>query len=203
LQDLSYLNRPLSKTLIIDTKSDHVSAQPENAIILKPWIGDPKDKELVNLIPFLEHIAAMGITDVRSALKSFEGKHIPTEFALREAKAREEFQKQLEEENAKKPKRSGLGFFSGALGIKPQGGMTYDGQTSVAEELSKGKMLADQIRERGIKQYEALEKEIRENGEKWLKEEAELEKKMMAEQMKSMKRSVIPFLGSGAEDSKN
>jgi import inner membrane translocase subunit TIM50 len=181
---------------MIDTKPEHVKAQPENAVLLKPWTGDVKDKELVNLIPFLEHIAAMGINDVRDALKSFSGKHIPTEFAVRQAKAREEFNKQLAEEQAKKPKRSGVGFLNSALGIKPQGGTTYDGQTTVAEELAKGKMLGDQIRERGIKQYEMLEREIRENGEKWLKEEAEMEKKAMAEQMQNMKKG-FPFFGAG------
>jgi import inner membrane translocase subunit TIM50 len=138
----------------------------------------------------------MQIPDVRAALKSYEGKHIPTEFALREAKAREEFNRQFLEEQAKKPKRSGLSWLNGALGMKPQpGGMTFDGQHSVAEGLAEGKMLADQIRETGIKRYRELEKEIRENGEKWLKEEAEMEKKMQQEQMKSMKSGALSFWG--------
>jgi import inner membrane translocase subunit TIM50 len=168
---------------------------------LKPWKGE-KDKELVSLIPFLEQIAAIGIPDVRTAIKSYEGKHIPTEFALREARAREEFNRQLDEERAKKPKRSGFGWVNNALGMKPQGGgMTFDGAHSVAEGLAEGKMLADQIRESGIKRYQELEKEIRENGEKWLKEEAEMEKKMQQEQMKSMKTGALSFwAGGGKED---
>jgi import inner membrane translocase subunit TIM50 len=32
--DLSYLNRDLSKVIIIDTNAKHVRDQPENAIIL-------------------------------------------------------------------------------------------------------------------------------------------------------------------------
>lgn len=40
-------------------------------------------------------------------------------------------------------------------------------------------MLSDQIREQGQKQYEFLEKQIRENGEKWLREEEEEQKKLM------------------------
>lgn len=31
VKDLSYLNRPLDKTIIIDTKAEHVRNQPENA----------------------------------------------------------------------------------------------------------------------------------------------------------------------------
>lgn len=49
-------------------------------------------------------------------------------------------------------------------------------------------MLSDQIREQGQKQYEFLEKQIRENGEKWLKEEEEEQKKLMDAQMKDMKK---------------
>ena len=54
VKDLSYLNRDLANTIIIDTVPDHVQLQPENAIILPKWSGDPKDKNLIALIPFLE-----------------------------------------------------------------------------------------------------------------------------------------------------
>jgi import inner membrane translocase subunit TIM50 len=135
---------------------------------------------------------------VRQSLKAFEGKHIPTEFAARLEASRAEFNKKLEAERARKKKGSAGGAIAGWLGIKPQGGMTYDGQTRVADELEKGKMLADQIRENGIRQYERIEKEIRENGEKWLREEKEMEKKMMAETANSWKKSMFG-LGGGSE----
>ena len=54
LQDLTYLNRDLSKVILIDTDPEHVSLQPENSIILPKWKGDAHDKGLVALIPFLE-----------------------------------------------------------------------------------------------------------------------------------------------------
>jgi import inner membrane translocase subunit TIM50 len=153
----------------------------------------------VELIPYLEHIAAIGVPDVRTSLKAYEGKHIPTEFAHRLERARADFNKQLEADKAKRGKRSAGNLLSGALGIKPQGGMTYDGQTRVADELAQGKMLADQIRENGIKSYERIEKEIRENGEKWLAEEKEMEKKMMAEQMKTWQKGWFGFGGGPGE----
>lgn len=71
VKDLSYLNRPLDKTIIIDTKAAHVKNQPENAIVLPKWEGDPKDphaKDLVALIPFLEYVATMGTEDVRKVI---------------------------------------------------------------------------------------------------------------------------------------
>ena len=74
VKDLSYLNRPLDRVLIVrmhifshcisqidlpayvqlDTHPEHVATNPENAIILKPWKGEPGDKGLIELIPFLE-----------------------------------------------------------------------------------------------------------------------------------------------------
>ncbi|KXT01254.1 hypothetical protein AC578_3791 [Pseudocercospora eumusae] len=199
VKDLSYLNRDLKKTIIIDTHAPHVKNQPENAIIIPKWSGDPKDphtKDLVSLIPFLEYVATMGINDVRTVLKSFEGQSIPEEFARRESIAREKFQAQLAEERKRKAKSS-LGSIAGAIGVKGGSGMgggmvLADGQ-SVAEGLAQGKMLSDQIREQGQKQYEALEKQIRENGEQWLKEEAEEQKKLMDAQMKDMKQGAMSW----------
>jgi import inner membrane translocase subunit TIM50 len=129
----------------------------------------------------------MGINDVREAIKSFDGTHIPTEYARREALLREQFNKQLAEQKKTKSSFNVGSLISSALGIKPQGGLVTEDGKSVSEGLAEGKMLQDQIRERGMKQYEALEKEIREKGEMWLKEEKELEAKMQADQMKSMK----------------
>ena len=54
LQDLTYLNRDLSKVILLDTHPEHASAQPENAIILPKWDGKPGDKGLISMIPFLE-----------------------------------------------------------------------------------------------------------------------------------------------------
>ncbi|KAI9821025.1 MAG: mitochondrial inner membrane protein required for protein import [Pycnora praestabilis] len=197
IKDLSYLNRDLSKVILIDTVPSHAKLQPENAIILSKWTGAPQDKELVSFIPFLEYIATMGLSDTREVLKSFEGKHIPTEFARREALAREKFEKQLAEDRAKRPKRSGLGFLGNALGMKAQGGGALDGQEQSA--LEEGKMLQDIMRERGQKTYEAIEKEIRENSEKWLKEISAEEEKGKEEQIKSVKTSLSGMFGGSGK----
>jgi len=204
-QDLSYLNRPLNRVIMIDTVPGHVKLQPENAIILPKWTGDPNDKDLVSLIPFLEYTAAMGFDDTRTVLKSFEGKHIPTEFAAREAQARERFQAQLVADRAKKPRRSGVGLLGSALGIKAMPGaidpMTGEA-VSFSEGFEQGKMLQDQVRERGQKQYEVLEREIRENGAKWLEEMKADEKKMNEEAMNGMKAGFISWFGLGKKDEK-
>ncbi|KAF2186701.1 NIF-domain-containing protein [Zopfia rhizophila CBS 207.26] len=195
VKDLSYLNRDLSKTIILDTNPAHTKLQPENAIILPKWTGQPQDKGLVALIPFLEYIGTMGVNDVRTALASFEDKDIPAEFARREARAREAFNKQLAEEKAKKPKHSAVGWVTKSLGLKQQPQGLLVGEQTASEGFEQGKMLSDQIRERGMKNYEALEKEIRENGEKWLKEMEAEEKRAQEEAMKGMKSGVFGWLG--------
>ncbi|KAI9870644.1 MAG: mitochondrial inner membrane protein required for protein import [Pleopsidium flavum] len=199
IKDLSYLGRDLDKVILIDTVPAHAKLQPENAIILPKWKGNPQDRELVSFIPFLEYVATMGFTDTRTVMKSFEGKHIPTEFAQREAIAREQFEKQLAEDRAKRPKRSGVGLLGSALGLKSYGAGIDGMEPTAAEGFERGKMLQDQIRERGQQQYEALEKRIREDGEKWLQEMAQEEEKAKEEQMKGMKASLSGLFGGAGK----
>jgi mitochondrial import inner membrane translocase subunit TIM50 len=93
----------------LDTHPEHVAANPENAIIVKPWKGAPGDKGLIELIPFLEcefhfwslhcldwaqWLTAIGIykpSDVRAILKAYEGKDIPLEYAKKEAANKQAF----------------------------------------------------------------------------------------------------------------
>ncbi|KAG6000037.1 mitochondrial inner membrane protein required for protein import [Claviceps maximensis] len=203
VKDLSYLNRDLSKVIIIDTKAQHVRKQPENAIVLEPWKGDSKDNDLIGLIPFLEYIHTMQYSDVRKVLKSFEGKHIPTEFARREAIVRQEFNKQLEQQK-KKSKGSGVGALSNLLGLKSSKmsmTMVPEGEQNPSEAFAQGKMLQDLARERGQRNYELLEKEIRENGEKWLKEEQVAVEKAQQEAMSSMMGTFSSVFGSKSSTS--
>lgn len=161
-------------------------------MILPKWNGAARDEhaaDLIALIPFLEYIAGMNIDDVRKVIKSFEGTNIPEEYAKREALMREAFTKEREKSGrSKKGGSSAAGGFSNMLGFKqgPQPGQ-LPGEQSLSEAQAQGKMLIDLVRERGRLQYEQLERDIRLNGTKWLEEQEREEKKMMEEQMKSMK----------------
>lgn len=191
------MNRDPSKVIILDTNKSHVRKQPENAIVLDPWSGDANDKELVGLIPFLEYIHTMQYADVRKVLKSFDGKHIPTEFSRREALARKEFNAKLAEK-AKHHKPSGMGALGSMLGLGPSNmsmTMAPEGEQNPNEAFAQGKMLQDIARERGQRQYEAMEKEIRENGAKWLAEEKEMNDKLQKEAMDSMMGSFSGWFG--------
>ncbi|KAL9597008.1 MAG: hypothetical protein Q9219_005434 [cf. Caloplaca sp. 3 TL-2023] len=198
IKDLTYLNRPLSKTILLDTNPSHASLQSSNAIILPPWTGSPTDTDLVSFIPFLEYTANMGFTDIRDVLKSFAGTHIPTEYARRERIARDKFRAQYAEENkSSRHRKSSSGGLLSSLGMGAGGRMT-EGEESLGEAYEKGKTYMDQVRERGQRQYEVLEREIRENGAKWLEEMAAEEKKMQEEAMRGMQSKVFGgFFGGG------
>ena len=181
---------------MIDTVASHAKNQPENAIILPKWTGNPADQTLVQMIPFLEYVATMGFDDARKVLKSFEGTYIPAEFAKREKILREKFEARLVEERKGRPKRSvgaGLGSIFGGGGGRA--GQPGEGIDSAA--LAEGEMLWDQIRKRGQKQYELIDKQIREEGQKWLDDMAAEEKKMQEESIEGMKGSVVGFFGLG------
>ena len=147
------------------------------------------------MIPFLEYIASMNIDDVRKVIKSYEGTHIPTEFQRREARAREKFNNEMEAKKSKR--RSGgslgnvLGMGSGPKAVYPEGVMQPVVPANPSEGFAQGKMLSDQIRENAQKNYEILDRDLRENGAKLLEEKERQEKEFMEEHMKSMQSSVL------------
>lgn len=159
----------------------------------------------MSLVPFLEFIHTMNYEDVRKVLKSFEGTHIPTEFARREAIARAEHNK-LVASKRKAAGGGGLGWLSSHLGLKPSNMsmmVSPDGEESPQEAFAKGKMLQDIARERGMRNYLMLEEQIRENGEKWLKEEQEMQEKAQKEMMKGMQKSMFGWFGGSSDESKD
>lgn len=54
VQDLSMLNRDPSRVLYISGHALDSTLQPENGVAIKPWMGEPEDTALLDLIPFLE-----------------------------------------------------------------------------------------------------------------------------------------------------
>jgi import inner membrane translocase subunit TIM50 len=131
----------------------------------------------------------MGMDDVRTAIQSFDGKHIPTEFADREARMRAEFAKQMQAAGATK-KKSTIGKWAGSIGGQRHG----EGHPNVSDALAEGKTLFDVMREEGMRRYKIMEEEIKKNGEAWLKEEAEMIKKMEAEAMGEMKKGMFSWV---------
>lgn len=67
VKDLSLLGRQLERTIIIDNTPSSYMLQPDNAVPVKTWVGDPQDKELIELIPLLETLSRC--KDVRKHLR--------------------------------------------------------------------------------------------------------------------------------------
>jgi len=111
IKDLSYLNRPLDRVIILDTHPEHVAANPENAIVLQPWKGESGDKGLIELIPFLESIGIYKPPDVRAILKAYEGKNVAVEYAKKEVENKRQFVEEW------KARGGGKGLSSGGFTV--------------------------------------------------------------------------------------
>ena len=139
----------------MDTVPDHVRLQPENAIVLPKWKGDPNDKGLVAIIPFLESIGIYKPADVRPILQKYEGKDLAVEYAKKEAEAKA---RQVEEWKAKH-KGVTPGFMSSLLGISSSSG---------AAATPRGRpppTYLEQKRREAQQQYQDEQKYIRDNRE--------------------------------------
>ncbi|CAK5267618.1 unnamed protein product [Mycena citricolor] len=114
VKDLSYLNRPLEKVVALDTNPEHVSTHPENTIVIPPWKGDPNDRGLIAMIPFLESIGIYKPADVRPILSAYQGKDIPVEYAKKEAESKAAH---IEKWMKERPNGLARGGFASMLGL--------------------------------------------------------------------------------------
>ncbi|KAI8373337.1 HAD-like domain-containing protein [Blakeslea trispora] len=179
IKDLSHLNRDLSKVIIMDSNPESFSLQPENGIALKPWKGEPGDNGLLEYIPFFEALIYSSPSDVRDVIASFQGKHIPTEWARRESIMEEERIKQWEMEHSQKPARNLGSLFGSGGAVQSQG-----------PPPSPREIFRQQCREGYAAQFEQQKKFI---------EEAEAENmERQAQMMKEMKMSVWDLMAQVA-----
>jgi import inner membrane translocase subunit TIM50 len=111
IKDLSKLNRDLSKVIIMDSNPDAYSLQPENAVAVPPWTGDPNDRYLTEIIPFLETLVIMNVADVRPICQKYYGQDTPQKFAETEARIRDQLRAQWEEQKSKTSVKGLFGMF--------------------------------------------------------------------------------------------
>ncbi|WWC57555.1 uncharacterized protein I303_100087 [Kwoniella dejecticola CBS 10117] len=128
VKDLSFLNRDLSKVILLDTNAEHSELQPENSIIIKPWTGEIRDKGLVEMIPFLESIGIFNPADVRPILQAYQGKNIPVEYAKKEAEAKQKAIEEWERAHPSAVAGAGSGWLSSMFGSVAAPGSTRPNQ---------------------------------------------------------------------------
>ncbi|KAF8515336.1 HAD-like protein [Hysterangium stoloniferum] len=116
-KDLSYLNRDLSRVIAIDTDGSRYALHPDNAVIVPKWDGDPKDKGLVGLIPFLESIGIFEPNDVRPIVKTYKDKDIIAEFSKFEAENKKRHIEDWERKGGRERQKSSVGFLAKLFGL--------------------------------------------------------------------------------------
>jgi len=79
-KDISRLNRDVRKIVVLDDDPRAVQLQPENAILVTPFLDarDKTDTELEDITPFLIAIVNEGVTDVPAALAKFSDRKAAT-----------------------------------------------------------------------------------------------------------------------------
>lgn len=76
VKDLSQLGRDLASTIIIDNSPYSYIFQPDNAVPISSWFNDQNDRQLLELLPFLEEI--IHVDDVCTVLQKRDGFHYPS-----------------------------------------------------------------------------------------------------------------------------
>jgi len=57
LKDLKLLGRPVQRVLVVDARDNEQNEFQDNTIVIPKWTGDPADRALYNVLPFLEYMA--------------------------------------------------------------------------------------------------------------------------------------------------
>jgi len=71
VKDLTSLGRPMASTVIIDNSPHSYAFQPQNALPVSSFIDDPRDNDLLDMLPYLQELA--GVDDVAAALVENRG----------------------------------------------------------------------------------------------------------------------------------
>ena len=71
IKDLSYLNRDIKDIIYIDFSDEKTEFHKENVILLPRWEGDINDRELYDILPFLDNLGSAHGSDVRTEIKKY------------------------------------------------------------------------------------------------------------------------------------
>ncbi|KAK9465313.1 TIM50 essential component of the translocase-like protein of the inner mitochondrial membrane [Lipomyces arxii] len=175
VKDISNINRDLSRVIMVDCDPDAYSRNPQNAIPIPRWDGNPDDKELIKLIPLLEYIAHSEIKDVRKIIKSFEGaENFADEYLRREGELRKRVMDDWENRRHKNPLRK---LLASLFGIP-------------VASSDKPMIPQDVYRQIGTQNYQRMREVLDATGDKLLAEEKAREKELLEQQKFTLGQAV-------------
>ena len=68
VKNLACLGRDLDSVVLVDNSIEAMAFDPDNGVLIKPFLGDENDRELLVLLEFLEYMRGSG-EEVRSFLR--------------------------------------------------------------------------------------------------------------------------------------
>jgi len=72
VKDMCRMGRDITQIMIVDNSPHSYAFNPESAIPCESWFSDRSDRELLDMIPFLEQLADPAVTDIREKLKELQ-----------------------------------------------------------------------------------------------------------------------------------
>lgn len=133
VKDLSVMNRDMSKILVIDIDANGFTLHPDNGVLIKSWKGDPSDRQLLDLLKFLDSISLSAPADVREVLKAYAGRDILQTFMDNQRRIHQEFLRQ-QQERSKQSKKAPLTKWLSLSSVAPQ--QQQNQQQESADRLS-------------------------------------------------------------------
>ncbi|XP_017032581.1 mitochondrial import inner membrane translocase subunit TIM50-A [Drosophila kikkawai] len=79
IKDLDYLNRDLSRVIVVDCGRKATPLHPDNAFVMTKWQGNDDDVQLFDLTAFLQLVAEHQVPDVREVLHYYSQFEDPIE----------------------------------------------------------------------------------------------------------------------------
>lgn len=116
IKDFSYLGRPLKEVIYLDFTDDTVPMHKDNCLVLPQWKGDPDDRELIDLVPFLESMAQKQGVDLREEMRRYGRENTSKTFNQMQAHRRDMIMKQRDR---------GVGGFMQSVGKLNQDNKSY------------------------------------------------------------------------------
>ncbi|XP_033164839.1 mitochondrial import inner membrane translocase subunit TIM50-A isoform X1 [Drosophila mauritiana] len=78
-KNLDYLNRDLSRVIVVDCDPYTTPMHPDNSLVLTKWLGNDDDVQLFDLTAFLQLVAEHQVNDVREVLRYYRQFEDPIE----------------------------------------------------------------------------------------------------------------------------